>query len=112
MKINKIVKPGQPGTKKLMERYGENLVCVRYRYDNESKRKFKTIELIIDNKPWQPNKERIPMNKLINLRIDAKEGELQGLVKKTGGKWNARQKIWRLPYKYVLELGLTARIVK
>jgi hypothetical protein len=28
--------PGQNGTKKLLARYGERLVCVRYRYDGVS----------------------------------------------------------------------------
>ena len=62
MKIKRIVKPGQAGTKKLVERCRENLVCVRYRYDEERKRMFnKTIELIIENKPWQPKATKIPI---------------------------------------------------
>jgi len=76
MKIKRIVKPGQPGTKKLVERYGENLVCVRYRYDEQRKRMFKTIELIIENMPWQTNTKKIPMNKMVNSRINVDEVEL------------------------------------
>jgi hypothetical protein len=85
---------------------------VRYRYDSENKRKLKTTELIIDNKPWQLNKERIPMNKLISLRIDVNERELQRRIKKRGGKWNHQHQVWQLLYKHVLELGLTNRMVK
>jgi hypothetical protein len=33
MDIRLTRRPGQPGTKKFVERYGERLVCVRYRYD-------------------------------------------------------------------------------
>ena len=33
MKARVTLKPGQKGTKKLVERYGDALVCVRYRYD-------------------------------------------------------------------------------
>jgi len=29
------LKPGQNGTKKIVEKYGDALVCVRYRYDSE-----------------------------------------------------------------------------
>lgn len=112
MKIKKIVKPGQPGTKKLVERYGENLICVRYRYDAENKRVLKTIELIIENRLWQPNKEKIPMNKITSLRIAVDEVKLRERVKAAGGKWNSKSQVWRLPYKKVLELGLTNRIVK
>jgi hypothetical protein len=30
---SKLMKPGQKGTRKLVELYGSRLVCVRYRYD-------------------------------------------------------------------------------
>ncbi|MGQ9480368.1 hypothetical protein [Chloroflexus sp.] len=48
------LKPGQRGTKKLQAMYGDRLVCVRYRYDIETGRRFKTIELIVDEKAWSP----------------------------------------------------------
>jgi hypothetical protein len=38
--------PGQRGTKKLVANYGDRLVCVRYRYDEQTKRRYKTVELI------------------------------------------------------------------
>lgn len=37
MKTTKKLMPGQPGTKKLFEQYGSDLVCVRYRYDFEQR---------------------------------------------------------------------------
>jgi hypothetical protein len=40
--------PGQNGTKKLARRFGERLICVRYRYDEVTKRRFKTVELVVD----------------------------------------------------------------
>jgi hypothetical protein len=112
MKIKRIVKPGQPGTKKLVEKYGDNLVCVRYRYDVNEKRKLKTIELIIENTPWQPNQEKIPLNKLMNIRIMANEYPLRIKVKAAGGSWDHQHQVWRLPYAQVLELGLNDRIVE
>ncbi len=33
MQIRTVRKPGEPGTQKLVDRYGERLVSVRYRYD-------------------------------------------------------------------------------
>jgi len=111
MKIKRIIQPGQPGTKKLVEKYGENLVCVRYRYDEQRKRKFKTIELIIENIPWQPNPAKIPMNKVMDLRINGNEVALRNRVKIVGGKWNPWRQVWHLSYKKVVELGLTDRIV-
>ncbi len=36
------------GTKKLLAQYGKRLVCVRYRYDEERRERYKTVELIVD----------------------------------------------------------------
>jgi hypothetical protein len=45
------LRPGQSGTKKLLERYGERLVRVRYLYDEASGRRLKTVELIVESIP-------------------------------------------------------------
>lgn len=42
------------GTRKLVERYGERLVCVRYLYDAKASRQYKTVEVIVSSAPWQP----------------------------------------------------------
>ena len=51
------LKPGQRGTKRLSEQYGEQLVCVRYRYDDATKKRYKTVELIVDVAEWSPAKK-------------------------------------------------------
>jgi hypothetical protein len=38
------LKPGQKGTKPLLAQYGDRLICVRYRYDAQRKKRF--------NDPW------------------------------------------------------------
>ena len=48
------LKPGQRGTKKLVKEYGDRLVCVRYRYDDENNMRYKTVELIVDTTQWSP----------------------------------------------------------
>jgi hypothetical protein len=40
------LKPGQKGTKRLTDKYGERLVCVRYKYDAMSKKHFTAVESI------------------------------------------------------------------
>ncbi len=50
--------PGQRGTKQLVEQYGDQLVCVRYRYDETCMRRYKTVELIIDESDWEPRKRK------------------------------------------------------
>lgn len=102
----KKLQPGQPGTKRLVERYGESLLCVRYRYDPESKKRLKTVELIVEEMPWQPARKKIPPTQTVRVWIPHDELELQKQVQAANGKWNQQQKVWELPYREVLELGL------
>src|SRR3990167_7198550 len=37
------LKPGQKGAKQLLAQYGDRLICVRYRYDAQRKKRFKTV---------------------------------------------------------------------
>ena len=111
MKIKCILQPGQSGTKKLLEKYGDNLVCVRYRYDEEKKMMFKTIEIIIDRKPWLKEAKKIANNQIVSIRVSYDEPEARKKVKAAGGKWNPARQVWQLCYEKVLELGMTDRLV-
>ena len=109
--IRRIMQPGQPGTKKLVERYGDNLICVRYRYDDKKKMMYKTMEIIIESKPWQDNNKKIPENKSMDIRIGYNEVELRSRIKACGGKWDPQKKIWQLSYEKIKKLDLLERIV-
>lgn len=102
---------GQPGTKKWIDKYGRDLICVRYKYDPVKQKKFTTVELIAEERPSQSDKDKIHQSKIIKIRIGYNEADLQRKVKSFGAKWNRDQKVWELPYKYVLELGLVDRII-
>jgi hypothetical protein len=112
MQARRILRPGQAGTKKLQKQYGEKLVCVRYRYNAENKRRMKTIELVIEEAPWEPNPRKIPVNKIMPLRIKYGEMALREQVKAAGGKWNREKQAWELSYQEVLRLGLAGRIIE
>jgi hypothetical protein len=105
------VMPGQPGTKKLVEKYGDALVCVRYRYDSERQKKIKTVELVIEESNWRKNVRRIPANKMVYVRVAYGEVRVGRLVKAAGGRWNRNKKLWELPYREVQALGLEERII-
>ena len=51
MRIFLHLEPGQKGTRQLLSQYGDRLVCVRYRYDAQQKKRFKTVELIVAELP-------------------------------------------------------------
>jgi len=112
MKTRKVMKPGQPGTKKWMEKYGEDLYCVRYRYDDALKRKIITVELIVEESHWEENSSKIPLNKRMPLQVGYNEVLVRKLVKSVGGRWNRAKKVWELEYGEIVSLGLENRIVK
>lgn len=55
LKTRLTLTPGANDTKKLVEHYGNRLVCVRYRYDAEQRRRIKTVELIEEESAWMPS---------------------------------------------------------
>lgn len=112
MRVTKKLLPGQPGTKKLVKKYGKDLVCVRYRYDPVKNKSIKTIELILNEAPQQqPVKKDISADQIKKIRIAFKEPELRKKVRTAGGKWNGKKQLWELPYREILKLGLTEKIV-
>ncbi len=105
--------PGQNGTKKLFARYGERLICVRYRYDTRRGVRHKTVELIVETTPWNPrqrNARREPHDMVV-VRIEYSETALRERIKAAGGIWRHRHKLWEVDWKTVRDLGLQARVV-
>ncbi len=102
--------PGQNGTKKLLARYGERLVCVRYRYDAARKVRHKTVELIVETTPWSPRQRssRREPHDMVAVRIEYSETALRERIKTAGGIW--RQRLWEVDWKTVRELGLQGRV--
>ena len=41
MEVRSKLRPGENGTKTLLKQYGEQLVCVRYRYDRQRRKRYK-----------------------------------------------------------------------
>jgi hypothetical protein len=118
MEARVTLRPGQRGTKKLVRRFGERLICVRYRYDASQRKRFTTVELIVDEAPWNPVGRsdavfvtaEIP--KPVAVRIDYREDALRQQVKAAGGRWDADKRVWKLPLGQVRALGLGDRIVR
>jgi hypothetical protein len=105
------LQPNQDGAKELQKQYGDRLVCVRYRYDETTKERWKTVELIIEKRAWEPSPPRWQEDPLVALQVAAQERAVRQQVKAVGGTWNPREVVWELPYGQVVALGLTARIV-
>ncbi len=108
MEINKTLQPGDMGTKRLLDKYGTKLVCVRYRIDKQKKKRYTTVELIIEEKPHIEQKTTV----IVWVKINFSEIELRKQAVKNGAKWLAEKKVWQLTYDKAKKLGLKNRIVK
>lgn len=122
MLIRTVRKPGEAGTQKLVARYGDRLVSVRYRYDPAKGKRYKTVELIIAEEDWQPPAAPAPATSMpspekphiarVPVRIRFNEKDLQSRIRSIGGLWDPRRKLWYAPVEDIKRLGLNDRIVR
>ena len=105
------LKPGQRGTKQLLAQYGDRLICVRYRYDAERKKRFKTVEILVAERDWEPPRPRFADDQIVGLRVAFADVAVRERVKQAGGTWNPERRVWLLRYERVVALGLSGRIV-
>ncbi len=110
MKSRLNLRPGQRGTKRLVETYGESLLYVRYRYDAERGVRLKTVEIIVEEKPSRP-RSRFREEDLVNVMVGYSEGDLHAKLKTAGGRSNAEDKLWQVRYGSIRGTELECRIV-
>jgi hypothetical protein len=91
-----------PGAKRLTERYGDALLCVRYRADRQTGQRLTTVELIVAQRPMP-----VPLQ----VRIGYEETELRRQAKTAGAVWDAQRKLWKMSKAAVRKLKLEARVV-
>jgi len=76
---------GHKSAKKFLEHYGEQLVCVRYRYEEHQLNVAPPSNSLSDESGW-----RLPEKlEIVGLRVGFQETELQRRAKQAGGKWNS-----------------------
>ncbi|MGH8454211.1 MAG: hypothetical protein ACRES4_04545 [Nevskiales bacterium] len=112
IKTRLTLRPGQNGTRKLQDKYGDRLLAVRYRYDPVRRVRIKSVEIIEEELPWSPPLPtgRDP-DELVLVRIGYAETNLRQQAKAAGGIWKPESKLWRLPLSIAYALGLESRIV-
>ena len=109
MEISKTLKPGKMGTKRFLKQYGDKLVCVRYRINKQTKKRYTTVEIIVDERPY--------IEQTIEVIVWLKIGFMNkdGMVKKllaSGATWLVEQQAWETEYETAKKLGLEKRIIK
>jgi hypothetical protein len=111
MKTRVKLKPGQKGTKKLTEQYGDSLICIRYRYDAKTRKQYKTVEIIVSESEWTPPPAKYLDGELVPVKIGINQTALQAQVKSVGGRWNKQRQVWLVPYGCIAGTKLEKLIV-
>jgi len=91
------LKPGQKGTRQLLDQYGDRLVCVRYRYDPQQRKRFKTIEIVVAERDWVPTRPGFTPAQIVALRVPFADATVRQQVKRAGGTWNPERGFWHPP---------------
>ena len=112
MRTSTIVRPGHRGTKKFLAQYGDRLVCVRYRSDEQKRKRLKTVELIVEERPWTPRPGRKTDESVVLVKVVFSEIGLRQQVKEAGGIWDPNKQAWQLRYDRAIALGLKERIIE
>lgn len=111
MKTRLKLKPGQRGTKSMVEQYGDALVCVRYRYDAASRTRVKTVELIVERKQLAQVPRCINDGDIVPVRVGYAEKELRQQIRALGGRWDSGAKLWYAPYAVIKGTELERHIL-
>ncbi len=105
------LQPGARGTRRWVDKYGDQLVCVRYRYNPQTQQRHTTVEIVVATAPWSPSVPPPAPDTILAVRVEYTEEALRQQVKAAGGRWNPQAKVWELRYDQILKLGLGERIV-
>lgn len=95
MRIRLVRRPGQFGTKPYVAKYGTNLVCVRYRYDRQTWKRYKTVEIIVEETAWMPTYRS---DTLVMVKVARTERQIQKQLRVAGATWDPELLLWELPY--------------
>lgn len=105
LRVAKKLSTTSRGALKLARRFGDALVCVRYRIDADSRYRYTTVELLIDKAPIQ---HRAPP--LVGVRVGLGEHALQRLLRAAGAHWDPAVRLWFMPRPAAKALRLMERV--
>ena len=117
MRVLKTFRPGATGTRRLVDRFGNSLVCVRYRHDPVTDARVTTVELIVENtrkyksRDGSAGRKGLVVQPPVWVRVGRNETALRQQVKAAGGIWRYPEMVWELPREVAIQLGLRDRVV-
>lgn len=109
--VRKTMRPGEKGTARFVRDWGEQLVCVRYRFDENGKTRYTTVEIVAaEPRPWNPPKRPTP-DALVYLRVDRNDWKAIRKLREARVWWDRERRLWRTRYDVAERLRLRNRIV-
>jgi hypothetical protein len=106
-RVVKRLDPTQPGAINLARRYGEALVCVRYRHDADGLHRMTTVELVV---------ERVPIvrrpSPIVAVVLSLNDPKLRAKAMTLGATWDAKMRVWRMSREVAKKLGVLGGIVQ
>ena len=105
--VAKTMQVDTAGAVKLTRRFGDALVCVRYRVSPDGSERITTVELEVDRVAIQRK-----ANPIVSVKIYASETRLATLAKAKGARFNTKTRLWRMHQNDAYALGLKERIAK
>lgn len=105
--VGKTMQADSRGAVKLTRKFGETLVCVRYRLSPDGKQRMTTVELEVDRVDVQKKS-----NPRVAVKIYASETKLIALAKAKGAWFNEKTRLWRMHQNDAHALGLGKRIAR
>jgi len=103
--------PGQPGAKALLKIYGDRLICVRYRYDREQRKRYKTGELIVEEAAWEPASAVLTPDTTVYLHAAWGEAAVARQIKGAGGHCRHDYKLRAIRYAQAEQIQRLDRMV-
>ena len=107
-RIIKKLAPGDAGTKRLSQRFGKDLVCVRYRQDRDGDRRYTTVEVVVDSGPMPA--AAMPKGWLL-VRLAWNETDLRKAAARLGAVWDEQARAWRMSQEAVQALHVSQRVI-
>ena len=105
--VAKTMQADTRGAIKLSRKYGDALICVRYRISPDGNKRITTVELEVDRAEVQKKS-----NPLVLVKIYASERKLTIMAKAKGARFNAKTRLWRMHQNDAHTMGLGQRIAK
>jgi hypothetical protein len=119
MEVRQTLRPGQRGTLKLLARFGERLICVRYRYDASTQTRVTTVEIVVGSSNWKPREpakapaaSTLAPPRRVKVRIAYDEWTLRHAARAAGGFWCPKDQAWDVPVEVAAKFGIVDRIIE